>query len=299
MADARRLLDIDTLPDGVPERLLERARALASGARPAKLSGTVAQLFLEPSTRTRVSFEIAAGRTGLDRVHVDGARSSTVKGEALNDTVATLAAMGIAALVLRHPESGAPESVARAHPELPLVNAGDGMRAHPSQALLDVATLLDDGVALEKARIAIVGDIRHSRVARSDLALFSRLGVAEIRIAGPEAWLPAAESLPVRRCRNLEEALDGADVVICLRVQRERMDVAVGPDPEAFHVAWGLTSRRLAAAAPDVRVLHPGPVNRGVEIDDAVADGSRSLILRQVRMGVFMRMAIFEWLLGH
>ena len=296
----RHLLDIESLADADLGWLLERTRALAAGAPPVPVNATVANLFFEPSTRTRVSFELAAHRLGMTVVNIELDRSSVTKGESLKDSAAILAAMGVDALVVRHPEAGA---VARLAGELGsgplLINAGDGHRAHPSQALLDAATLAADGLEWSGATVTILGDIRHSRVARSQIVLFHRLGVATLRVAGPESMLPDEdESLPVIRCPNIDAAVEGADVIVCLRIQRERMDVSGWPDEAAFHRDWGLTPGRLEAAAGNVRVLHPGPVNRGVEIADQVADGPRSLILEQVRMGVFARIAIFERLLA-
>lgn len=298
-AAARHLLDIESLDDRDLAWLLERTRALAAGAPPRTLDATAANLFYEPSTRTRVSFELAAKRLGMTVVNIELDRSSVTKGESLADSAAILAAMGVGVLVVRHPEAGAVARLAATLPKgLVLINAGDGEHAHPSQALLDAATLAASGLDWTGATIAIVGDVRHSRVARSQIALFHRLGAAEMRIAGPDLLMPdKAESLPVVRCPNLDTALDGANVIVCLRIQRERMDVSGWPDAEDFHRQWGLSAGRLQNAAADVRVLHPGPVNRGVEIANEVADGPRSLILEQVRTGLYARMAVFEWLL--
>ncbi|MFW5815682.1 MAG: aspartate carbamoyltransferase catalytic subunit [Wenzhouxiangella sp.] len=301
MADAgsgaHHLLDIDRLDDQGLGWLIKRTGALAEGAAPAALDRTVVNLFFEPSTRTRVSFELAAQRLGMRVVNVELERSSSTKGESLEDTAATLAAMGADALIVRHPETGRCHRLAAATPfGLKLVNAGDGSGHHPSQALLDVAMLAAAGVSLCGARIAIVGDIVRSRVARSDVTAFLRLGAAEVCLAGPADWLP--ESVPdgVRRADSLVEAVTGADVVVMLRIQHARMDRQAWPDAAGYHAEWGLRPEHLARAGPDCRVLHPGPINRGVEISDAVADGPQSLILDQVRMGVFARMAIFEWL---
>jgi aspartate carbamoyltransferase catalytic subunit len=294
----RHLLTIESLAQKELDALIRRACELADGARPEKISAAVANLFFEPSTRTRVSFELAAARLGMTMVSIELDRSSSTKGESLEDTAATLAAMGIDGLVLRHPETGRPQRLAReVSPRLHLLNGGDGTGEHPSQALLDAATLVASGLDLGAATIAIVGDIRHSRVARSGLQLLSRLSVGELRIAGPAELLPEVVPVPgVIVCHSLDEALENADVVMMLRVQRERMDAAGWPDQAAYHGQWGLVESRLARAAPGCRVMHPGPINRGMEIAAAVADGPRSLILDQVRMGVFMRMAIFEWM---
>lgn len=297
--ESRHLLDIDGLGEADLDWLLHRAAALADGAAPAELDASVVNLFFEPSTRTRVSFELAARRLGMTVINIELDRSSSSKGESLEDTAATLAAMGIRALIIRHPETGRCHTLAPLlPPDLRLLNAGDGSGHHPSQALLDAACLRRAGMEIRGRVIAIVGDIRHSRVARSGLALFHRLGAAELRVAGPESLLP--ESLPagVVRAHSLEAAVRGADVIMMLRVQHERMDRAAWPDPASYHAQWGLQSAHLALASPDCRVMHPGPINRGMEISSAVADGSASLILEQVRMGVYARMAMFEWLFG-
>lgn len=293
----RHLLDVDGLEDRDLSWLVERTLALAQGARPAILDRTVVNLFFEPSTRTRVSFELAALRLGMRVINVELERSSSTKGESLEDTATTLAAMGVDALILRHPETGRCHRLAEGLSiDLKLLNAGDGSGHHPSQALLDVATLEAAGVVLAGARIAIVGDILRSRVARSDLAVFLRRGAAEVRLAGPAGWLP--EDLPdgVSRADSLAEAVTDVDVVVMLRIQHERMDRQAWPDAAGYHADWGLRPAHLELARPGCRVLHPGPINRGVEISDVVADGRQSLILEQVRMGVYARMAIFEWL---
>ena len=299
----RHLLDIETLGPGEPEALIARACELARGAAPIRHDGEVAQLFWEPSTRTRVSFELAARRIGLHSVTVDPGRSSSVKGETVDDTVSTLAAMGIDALVVRHADAGTPARIAEvlAATGTRVINAGDGAHAHPSQALLDAATLAEEGIDWPAARIVLFGDLRHSRVARSAFALYRRLGVGDLRMAGPQVLLPPADDpsfVGVARFADLDEALDGADVVGCLRIQRERIHALELPDVATYHATWGLTAARAHRLGARARILHPGPVNRGIEIDPAVADGQRSRILRQVRMGVFLRMAVYEWVLG-
>ncbi len=294
----RHLLDIDGLTDADIESLINRACALAGGARPGCIKATVANLFFEPSTRTRISFELAAMRLQLHVVNMEMERTSSVKGESLEDTAATLAAMGVDGLVVRHPESGSAPQLAAALPGgMQLVNAGDGVRAHPSQALLDAATLRVRGIQTAGLKLAIIGDIRHSRVAASGLRLWPRLGVTEVRLAGPADLMPSASpAAGVFYCDSLDEAVDEADVIMMLRIQRERMDRSGWPDPAGYHAHWGLTSSHLERAAPGCVVMHPGPINRGIELSAEVADGDRSLILEQVRMGVFTRMAIFEWL---
>lgn len=300
---SRHLLDIETLPPGVAEALVQRAVALSGGASPERCEGEVALLFWEPSTRTRVSFELAARRVGLHPVVIDPSRSSSVKGESVEDTVATLAAMGIQALVVRHADAGTAARIAAlpTTESVSVVNAGDGVNAHPSQALLDAATLIADGVDPAKLSILFFGDLRHSRVARSAASLYRRLGIRELRVAGPPEMMPDADDPIFRdavRFRDLDEALAGVDAVNALRIQRERIvDLAISDGAE-YHERWGLTLERAKRLPDHVRILHPGPVNRGIEIDARVIDDPRSLILRQVRMGVFLRMAVFEWLLG-
>jgi aspartate carbamoyltransferase catalytic subunit len=295
----RHLLDIDTLTDDDLAWLITRSCALAKGAAPAALDRTVVNLFFEPSTRTRVSFELAALRLSMRVINVEIERSSSTKGESLEDTVATLAAMGIDALVIRHPETGrCHDLAANLSRPVHLLNAGDGSGHHPSQALLDLATLASANAQVEGSKIAVVGDILHSRVARSGITAFLRRGAEEIRLAGPPSWLP--ESLPARvvRSASLSDAVRDANVIIMLRIQHERMGREVWPQAADYHAAWGLREQHLELAASDCRVLHPGPINRGVEISDGVADGGRSLILDQVQMGVYARMAIMEWLFG-
>lgn len=299
----RHLIDIESLPPGDAERLIARAAALSQGAAPRACRGEIVQLFWEPSTRTRVSFEFAAHRLGLRSLAVDPERSSSTKGETLEDTCRTLAAMQPSALVVRHAEPGTPQRVADAlaGTGVAVINAGDGSRAHPTQALLDAATLVDEGLDWAQARIVLLGDLRHSRVARSAFALYRRLGVPDLRMSGPSSLLPDADDPAFRgvaRIEDVDSALADASVVVCLRIQRERIQALSLPDADSYHAAWGLTEARASRLQPDARVLHPGPVNRGVEIAPDVADGGRSRILRQVRMGVWLRMAVFEWVVG-
>ncbi len=293
----RHLLDVDSLSDADLSWLIERSCALASGAPPAELDRTVVNLFFEPSTRTRVSFELAALRLNMRVINVELERSSSTKGESLEDTAATLAAMGVDALVIRHPETGRCHDLAAALARpIHLLNAGDGSGHHPSQALLDLASLASANVKIEGSRVAIVGDVLHSRVARSDITAFLRRGAAEVRLAGPSAWMPDALPQGVLRSPDLSHAVTDANVIVMLRIQHERMGREVWPEAADYHAEWGLRKSHLALAAADCRVLHPGPINRGVEISSGVADGALSLILDQVKMGVFVRMAIMEWL---
>lgn len=296
----RHLLDIARLSEVEILAMLTRTGELAAGAACGRRIGAVANLFLEPSTRTRVSFQIAARRLGLDVINIEQQHSAARKGESLVDTARTLAAMGVRAIVVRHPDDFAATRLAAAlaADKVGIVNAGDGQHAHPSQALLDAATLAHAGLKWSGLKLAIIGDIRHSRVARSDIELLSRLGAAEIRIAGPKAFMPDAGELPqAARMSDIESALDGVDAVICLRIQRERMAASGHPDGEAFHARWGLTAERLAGMPMHARFLHPGPVNRDIEIADALLDSPRSLILDQIRIGVQLRTALFEWLI--
>ncbi|AKS40754.1 aspartate carbamoyltransferase catalytic subunit [Wenzhouxiangella marina] len=296
----RHLLDIAGLSNQDIRWLLDRALEHASGTNNARCPNLcVANLFYEASTRTRVSFELAARRLGADVVNIELARSSTQKGETLVDTAATLAAMGVNALVLRHPDTGAVAELAgQLLRPMHLLNAGDGQGEHPSQALLDAATLERSGLNWPEAKLSIVGDLRHSRVARSNIALLRRLGLGHLCLAGPSELLPDwVDDEQVEVCGSLEQALHDADAVMMLRVQHERIDRTAWPDPADYARHWCLRPEHLALAGPDCRILHPGPINRGMEIDSAVADGPRSLILDQVGMGVATRMAIFEWLL--
>lgn len=290
------VIDIKHLDEAAIHFILNRALVLAAGGEPRVLNHTVANLFFEPSTRTRVSFELAARRLGLTVVNMDGERSSTTKGESLIDTLATLAAMGVSAAVLRHDQTGICQSLLpHLPPQLALINAGDGHGEHPTQALLDAAVLSAQPQPLSALTVAIVGDLRHSRVARSNVALLQRLGVGALRVAGPPDMLPEASALSgVQCCHSLDEALADADVVMLLRVQHERMDQSSWPNPADYHRDWGLSEARLAVAKPNCRIMHPGPINRGMEVDAELADGARSLILQQVRMSVPVRMAIFE-----
>ncbi|MEN1727875.1 MAG: aspartate carbamoyltransferase catalytic subunit [Pseudomonadota bacterium] len=296
----KHFLNLDELSTATLQGLIARALDLLRGAAPQSLDATIANLFFEPSTRTRVSFELAAHALNATVTNIELDRSSATKGETLEDTAATLAAMGVDALVVRHPESGGLEALREGLlTPIHLINAGDGNGRHPSQALLDAATLEASGLDWPNATLAIVGDLRHSRVARSGLSLFKRLGLGEVRLAGPENLLPDwGSEAGMVYVHSLEDAVRNADAVMMLRVQHERMDQEAWPDPASYARDWCLTSEHLRRARPGCRVLHPGPINRGMEIDPSVADGDQSLILDQVRMGVFARMAIFEWLLA-
>ncbi|MGC4088851.1 MAG: aspartate carbamoyltransferase catalytic subunit [Polyangiaceae bacterium] len=253
---------------------------------------TVINVFYEASTRTRTSFELAGKRLSADVVNISASSSSTSKGETLRDTASTLDAMQPDVLVLRHSASGAPHYIAR-YTKAAVVNAGDGMHQHPTQALLDAFTIRHRlGKNLRGLRVAICGDISHSRVARSNALLLSKLG-AEVRLAGPRTLLPQrAQALGVPVFDRIEPALEGADVVMVLRIQRERLSAALLPSLREYARYFGLNARRLALAKPNAIVMHPGPMNRGVEINEDIADGDRSVILDQVEAGVAVRMAV-------
>ena len=258
----------------------------------------IVNLFFENSTRTRVSFEIAARRLGAETVSIAAQTSSTSKGESLVDTLNTLVAMRPDAIVMRHSASGAPHFLSR-HLQIPIINAGDGTHEHPTQALLDARTILDRGKSLEGLRVAIIGDIAHSRVARSNVYLLSKFG-AEIVLCGPASLLPRelAHIAPgVTLTNDIREAIRDADVIMMLRVQLERQHEAAFPSAEYFQF-YGLRLEHLALAKPDVIVMHPGPINRGRELSSEVADSQRSVILNQVENGVAVRMAVLERVIG-
>jgi aspartate carbamoyltransferase catalytic subunit len=291
------LLSIDSLNDAQIEEILGRAQSFMEGNRSATrpvqtLRGRIVfNLFYENSTRTAMSFATAAHRLGASAISLSVEHSSVKKGETLEDTAATLGAMRPDALVIRHRENGAPERVA-AIVDAPVINAGDGTNEHPTQALLDAATIRYRFGRIEGLKVAICGDIRHSRVARSNAKLLPRLG-AEVRLAGPRELMP--NDIPEL---SIDEAISGADVIMMLRVQRERLEEDLGDEPGEYLSRYGLTAARLAMAAPGAAVMHPGPINRGVEIDDAVADDpQRSLITLQVEMGVAVRMACLDMLI--
>jgi aspartate carbamoyltransferase catalytic subunit len=292
------LLSIDSLTDDQIAHLLDRAQRLFEDDRSAtkpvqtELRRIVFNLFYENSTRTLMSFSTAAHRLGAAVVTLPVEHSSVKKGETLEDTAATLNAMRPDALVIRHRENGAAAAVAEIM-DAPVINAGDGTNEHPTQALLDAATIRQRLGRIDGLKVAICGDIKHSRVARSNAKLLPRLG-ADVRLAGPPELMP--QGIPQL---SVDDAIDGADVVMMLRVQRERLEEDLGDAPGEFLNRYGLTAERLARAAPDAVVMHPGPMNRGVEIDSAIADDpQRSLIRLQVEMGVAMRMACLELLLG-
>jgi aspartate carbamoyltransferase catalytic subunit len=298
------LLDIESLDRSEIEAILERAHFFQpEGQEPFRRMETlrgkmIVNLFFENSTRTRVSFEIAARRLGADTVSIAAQQSSVAKGESLVDTLNTLVAMRPNAIVMRHAASGAPHFLAQ-HLQIPIVNAGDGTHEHPTQALLDARTILDRRPSLEGLRVAIIGDIAHSRVARSNIHLLSKFG-AQIVLCGPPSLLPPqfADLAPgVILSYDITQAIRHADVIMMLRVQLERQHEAPMSAGEYFHF-YGLRLEHLAHAKPDVIVMHPGPINRGRELSSEVADSQRSVILNQVGNGIAVRMAVLERILG-
>jgi aspartate carbamoyltransferase catalytic subunit len=290
------LLSIDSLSDDQIAAILDRAEhVFASGLKgdPATAAGKIVfNLFYENSTRTLMSFSTATERLGASVITLPIEHSSVKKGETLDDTARTLNGMRPDALVIRHQQNGAPARVAEIM-DAPVINAGDGTNEHPTQALLDAATIRHRLGHTEGLTVAICGDIKHSRVARSNAKLLPRLG-AEVRLAGPPELMPSE----IAPC-SIDQAIDGADVVMMLRVQRERLESDLGDAPGEYLGRYGLTAERLATAAQGAVVMHPGPINRGVEIENAIADDAeRSLIAMQVGMGVAVRMACLEMLLA-
>ena len=299
MGHNANLISIDALTEADLRALIARGQAFVEGAEAVALPrhACVCTLFFEPSTRTKLSFQRAAQRLAVDLLSFDVATSSTSKGETALDTMRNIEAMGVDVFVVRHKEDGAVDALAAgSSPATRFVNAGDGRSNHPTQALLDMLTLQQSkGDDFSRLRVAIVGDVKHSRVARSDYQALSLLGVEDIRICGPQALLPDPAEMPrATFVDRLDEALSGVDVVMTLRLQRERMEAGLIDSLEGYHAAFGITQARMTVAKADAIVMHPGPMNRGVEIEDAVADGAQSRILQQVRNGVFARAAVLE-----
>lgn len=285
---------------GMLDRAVELREAFsATGSRPQLLAArTVVNLFFEPSTRTRSSFELAARRLGANVLNFDISGSSTSKGESLEDTLATLEAMQADAFIVRHKENGTPERLARHAQRAAILNAGDGNNAHPTQGLLDALTIRDRHPDLASLKVVICGDIRHSRVARSDVHVLKTLGVAEVRLCGPAALMPDASELQAcPRFDSFDEAIEGCDAVIMLRLQKERMVAGLAGSESEYFQRFGLNAARLRRANSEAMVLHPGPMNRGVEIAPEVADGPQSCVLRQVANGIPVRMAVLATLL--
>jgi aspartate carbamoyltransferase catalytic subunit len=258
---------------------------------------TIINFFFEPSTRTRLSFEIAAKRMSADTFNIAASTSSAQKGETLIDTARNLEAMNPDIIILRHGSSGAPGLLSR-HVSASIINAGDGTHEHPSQALLDIMTVREHKGNVEGLKIAIIGDIAHSRVAHSDILGFTKLG-AEVRVAGPATFMPPQlDSLGARVCASVAEAVTDADVVMALRIQKERQDDPLIPSLREYAQFYGINRSLLQHARPDALIMHPGPINRGVEMNPDVADGERSVILEQVTNGVAVRMALLYLIMG-
>ena len=303
----RHFLSIEGLSRDLLTEILDKAEGFAGvSARAVKKvplcrGKIITNLFFENSTRTRTTFELAAKRLSADVLTLNISASATAKGETLLDTLRNLEAMHCDMFVVRHADSGAAHFIAQhAAPHVSVVNAGDGRHAHPTQAMLDMFTIRRHKGEFAPLKVAIVGDISHSRVARSQIVALNTLGAAEVRVIAPKTLLPAAvESLGVKVYHDLKTGIEGADVVIMLRLQHERMRGAMLPSEHEYFQLYGLTEERLQVAKPDAIVMHPGPINRGVEMDSQVADGPRSVILQQVSHGIAVRMAVMSMCLGN
>jgi aspartate carbamoyltransferase catalytic subunit len=305
--ELHHLLTLEGLPAGILWQVLDTAKSFVGVTQrevkkvPLLRGKTVFNLFFEPSTRTRTTFEIAAKRLSADVLNLAINISSATKGETVLDTVANLAAMQADMFVVRHAASGAPYLIAQhVAPEIHVINAGDGRHAHPTQGLLDVFTIRHYKEDFSSLRVAIVGDVLHSRVARSQIQALTTLGCPEIRVIAPKTLLPSnVEKLGVHVYHDMRTGLKDVDVVMMLRLQNERMQGALLASAQEFYKYYGLTEDKLALAKPDAIVLHPGPMNRGVEIDSSVADGRQSVILPQVTFGIAIRMAVMSILGGN
>ncbi len=305
--ELQHLLSTEGLPARILYDILDRASAFVDVAGRGEIKKvpllhgkSVFNVFFENSTRTRTTFEIAAKRLSADVVNLNIGSSSTSKGETLLDTVDNLCAMHADMFVVRHAQSGAAHLIAKhVAPEIHVINAGDGRHAHPTQALLDMFTIRHYKKEFHNLRVAIVGDILHSRVARSQIHALTTLGVPEVRVIAPKTLLPShVEQLGVRVFHDMEQGLRDVDVVLMLRLQNERMQGATLPSAQEYFKYYGLTQEKLSLAKPDAIVMHPGPMNRGVEIDSSVADGGQSVILPQVTFGIAVRMAVMCTLAG-
>ncbi|MCD6026906.1 MAG: pyrB [Solimicrobium sp.] len=309
--ELQHLLTTEGLPKAHIYSILDTAESFVSiGNRevkkvPLMRGKSVFNLFFENSTRTRTTFEIASKRLSADVINLNIAASSTSKGESLLDTIDNLAAMHADMFVVRHAQSGAPYLIAKhlhdtGQHHVHIVNAGDGRHAHPTQGLLDMYTIRHYKKDFTQLRVAIIGDILHSRVARSDIHALTTLGVPEVRVIGPLTLLPnGLEHMGVRLFTDINEGLKDVDVIITLRLQHERMNGGLLPSAQEFFQSYGLTLERLALAKSDAIVMHPGPMNRGVEIDSTVADGTQAVILPQVTFGIAVRMAVMSILAGN
>jgi aspartate carbamoyltransferase catalytic subunit len=302
----RHFLTISGMPRSALTGILDTAESFMTfGQReirkvPLLHGRTVVNLFFEPSTRTRTTFEIAAKRLSADVINLNATRMSTTKGETILDTVRTLEAMHTDMFVVRDAASGAPHLIAsHLPPHVRVINAGDGRHAHPTQAMLDMFTIRREKGRFAGLRVAIVGDVLHSRVARSQIHALSILGVEEIRVIGPRTLIPTEiESMGVTVISDMAEGLEEVDVVMMLRLQRERMEGQLVPSEQEYFNRYGLTEEKLSRARPDAIVMHPGPINRGLEIASSVADGGRSVILSQVTNGIAVRMSIMATIMG-
>jgi aspartate carbamoyltransferase catalytic subunit len=302
----KHFLDIEGLPKSLLTEILDRAEqfvTLPSKTQkkfPLLRGRTVMNLFFENSTRTRITFELAAQRLSADIVNLDIRNSSASKGESLLDTIRNLEAMNCDMFVVRHHHSSAPHFIARhCAPHISVLNAGDGYHAHPTQAMLDMLTIRQHKQSFEGLVVAINGDIRHSRVARSQIHALNTLGVKEVRVIAPGTLMPVGiEEMGVKVFTSMDEGLKDVDVVVMLRLQKERMRGAMLPSEKEYFSMYGLTEKRLKLAKPDAIVMHPGPVNRGVEIDSSVADGPQSVIMQQVTNGIAVRMAVMSMVMG-
>jgi aspartate carbamoyltransferase catalytic subunit len=305
--ELRHLLSIDGLPREVLLNILDTATSFVSVTErdvkkvPLLRGKSVFNLFFEPSTRTRTTFEIAAKRLSADVINLNVGTSSQSKGETLLDTVANLSAMQADMFVVRHSQSGAAHLIAQhVAPNIHVINAGDGRHAHPTQALLDMFTIRHYKKEFAGLRVAIVGDVLHSRVARSQIHALTTLGVSEVRVIAPRTLLPAyVAELGVQVFNDMAQGLAGVDVIMMLRLQNERMNGALLPSAQEYFKSYGLTPQKLAFASDRAIVMHPGPMNRGVEIDSSVADGGQSVILPQVTFGIAVRMAVMSIVAGH
>ncbi|MDB5810266.1 MAG: pyrB [Betaproteobacteria bacterium] len=305
--ELHHLLTIEGLPKEILRQILDTAESFVGVTQrevkkvPLLRGKAIFNLFFEPSTRTRTTFEIAAKRLSADVINLAINVSSTSKGESVLDTVANLAAMQADMFIVRHSQSGAPHLIARhVSEDIHVVNAGDGRHAHPTQGLLDMFTIRHYKKDFTKLKVAIVGDILHSRVARSQIHALTTLGVPELRVIGPQTLLPTnVDNLGVHVYHDMAKGLKDVDVVMMLRLQNERMQGSFLPSPQEFFKFYGLTAEKLALAKADAIVLHPGPMNRGVEIDSTVADGNQSVILPQVTFGIAIRMAVMSILAGN
>jgi aspartate carbamoyltransferase catalytic subunit len=303
----RHLLTIDGLPRQTLVQILDTAESFVAVNEqevrkvPLLRGKAIFNLFFEPSTRTRTTFEIAAKRLSADVINLNIGTSSQSKGETLLDTVDNLAAMQADMFIVRHAQSGAAHMIARhVAPHIHVVNAGDGRHAHPTQGLLDMFTIRRYKSAFHNLRVAIVGDVLHSRVARSQIHALTTLGVPEVRVVAPKTLLPVeVTQMGVHVFHDMAAGLRDVDVVIILRLQNERMRGARLPSTQEYFRYYGLTQEKLACAKPDAIVMHPGPMNRGVEIDSRVADGGQSVILPQVTLGIAVRMAVMSILAGN